>query len=205
MITLPHGGLNGQQVRQGIFRDLVKTCNFDLIIETGTSSGHTSGWLANESGLPVYTCDTNADAIEGARKYNMELDVLAFCMDSRKFLELMAKTHGDQRVFFYLDAHWGDLPLDEELSTIGWNWKNFVCLIDDFQVPGDDGYGFDDYPEFGKINLELIKWELLTYGLKPLFPKTPSSEETGAKRGSCWLGSRGDMAAKLRQHPLLRS
>jgi hypothetical protein len=49
-------------------------------------------------------------------------------------------------VFFHLDAHWeGDLPLQEEIEIILGRFPNFLIMIDDFRVPGDSGYGFDDY------------------------------------------------------------
>ena len=62
--------------------------------------------------------------------------------DSRNFLrDLRQSEPAAKTVFFYLDAHWyDDLPLAEEMDLIGSYWKNYVILIDDFQVPDDRNY-----------------------------------------------------------------
>jgi hypothetical protein len=49
-------------------------------------------------------------------------------------------------ILFYLDAHWNDdLPLEEELELIFSVHPHAVVMIDDFQVPDDPGYQFDEY------------------------------------------------------------
>ena len=51
-----------------------------------------------------------------------------------------------KKILFYLDAHSDDdYPLQDEIKYIVENYKNFILLIDDFQVPEDDGYGYDSY------------------------------------------------------------
>ena len=76
----------------------------------------------------------------------------------------------------------------------------------DFEVPGDEGYGFDDYGFrrslsmscFGKVFREL---ELSVY-----FPVLPSMQETGARSGCVVLAKAGSAAAgQLDKLPLLRS
>ena len=48
--------------------------------------------------------------------------------------------------FVYLDAHWAEeLPLAEELCIVASAWTRCVVMVDDFQVPGDSGYAYDDY------------------------------------------------------------
>jgi hypothetical protein len=45
----------------------------------------------------------------------------------------------------YPDAHWeGDLPLADEIDAICNTLSRFVVIIDDFEVPDDSGYNFDN-------------------------------------------------------------
>jgi hypothetical protein len=80
----------------------------------------------------------------------------------------------------------GDLPLGEEIAIIIQSWKNAVIMIDDFQVPGDPGYGFDDHGP-GK---ELIRSYLPRMpGWRIYFPAASSAEETGSRRGCAVLAA----------------
>jgi hypothetical protein len=92
---------------------------------------------------------------------------------------------------FYLDAHWyADLPLRDEIRTIQENWTDFIVLIDDFEVPGDAGYGADRY---GKTRLSLgYVADLITEaGIDVYFPRIRSGDETGARRGYVFLPAGG--------------
>ena len=65
------------------------------------------------------------------------------------------KSLADAALFFYLDAHWNeDLPLAEELDTIFCRSSNPVVMIEDFQVPDDPDYGYDDYGPRKSLNPE---------------------------------------------------
>ena len=59
-------------------------------------------------------------------------------------------------------------------------------MIDDFQVVGDPGYGFDDYGETGRLTLDYLA-PLAGHGFSIFYPSIPSSEESGMKRGSVVL------------------
>jgi hypothetical protein len=91
--------------------------------------------------------------------------------------------------FFYLDAHWQeDLPLKQETDVIFSSWRNFVIMIDDFRVPADPGYGYDNYG-LGK-SLELRDFPFHEDPrVKVYFPAVPSAEESGRKRGCIVLAS----------------
>jgi hypothetical protein len=86
-------------------------------------------------------------------------------------------------VFFYLDAHWeGDLPRREEIEMILGRFRNFLKMIDDFRVPGDSGYGFDDYG-LGKM-LALRDFPFHEdRRMSVYFPTCRSEAETGTKPG----------------------
>ncbi len=55
-------------------------------------------------------------------------------------------------------------------------------LIDDFKVPNDEGYGFDDYGEGATLSLDYLL-PLEDLGVVPYFPGSPSSLETGVCHG----------------------
>jgi hypothetical protein len=103
--------------------------------------------------------------------------------DSRIFLRWLLANPAipKEHVLFYLDAHWGDdLPLMEELTIIAPNWSESAIVIDDFQVPGDSGYGFDDYGQQGRLTVDFLP-ELAGWGA--LYPSAASAIETGGRRG----------------------
>jgi hypothetical protein len=181
-------GFNGQERRIEAFNAVRERSAFEIICETGSSCGHTSAWLAELTGLPVVTMEVQEVPWRESQKNTVGLDVRCLLGDSRTFLSALLDGH--PRTFFYLDAHWGpELPLAEEIDIIASRWADFVILIDDFKVPEDDGYRFDDYGCESVIALPLISPVLAKHTLTPYFPVAPSNTETGAVRGSCWIAS----------------
>ena len=87
---------------------------------------------------------------------------------------------------FYLDAHWEDrLPLREEAELAVGSFSKAVLMIDDFEVPGDPSYAFDDYGPGKRLCLDY----LLSANLPPVsiyFPSTP-------------IASRGRRPSRLRR------
>jgi predicted O-methyltransferase YrrM len=186
------GPFNGQCFRQLMYLDLALACNFEAIVETGTFRGSTTRFLAqNSGGSPVYSCEYGPLNFEFA-KWRLRADqyVALFNLDSRQFIRQL-EIPAQARTFFYLDAHWGeDLPLSEELESIFQKFNNFVVMVDDFEVPGDPGYKFDDYGP-GK-RLSLRDFPLHRDGrIACYFPARPSSQESGLKRGAIILASLG--------------
>ncbi len=177
---------NSQNYRREIVKSLLDEFKFDAIIETGTYLGDTTGWLLENSKLPVYSCEISPAYFFTAQKrlskfYNVHLEL----GDSRNFLSNLSKTDLKEKTcFFYLDAHWGrDLPLTKEIKIIDDAWLDYVVMIDDFRVPGDDGYGYDDYGPGKRIEIKLIKPILDERSISAFFPSLPSQRESGAKRG----------------------
>jgi hypothetical protein len=165
---------------------------FDAIVETGTFRGVTTAFMAEKVNVPIYTVEAEARffhyAQNNLRRYK---NVRVTNSDSRDFLKglITDASVPKGRVFFYLDAHWkDDLPLLEEVILIGDNWRDVVIMIDDFEVPDDADYKFDDYGEGKKLCLEYIgreevsKWEVY-------FPVGRGPEDTGMKRGCVVLAS----------------
>lgn len=178
---------NGQKRRQAIFADLLSTLDARLIVETGTYTGITTGYMATISGLPVISSEVNPRFYHVARLRLKDFSgVKLENVDSRQLLQKLAAEPVTTQAptFFYLDAHWyGDFPLREEIELIAENWREFVIMIDDFQAPGDDGYGFDDYGGGEALTLDYIQGSVSKYHLAVFFPSARSSEETGHRRG----------------------
>ena len=181
------GPFNGQLFRQKIFLELIHKIDFAGIIETGTYRGTTTEYLHNCSELPVYTVELIPRFYGYVKaRFSSNSKIATHCGDSRKFLQKLIdrKILLDQPVLFYLDAHWeDDLPLREELELIFSHYSNAVVMIDDFCVPGDPGYGYDDYGEGKALTLEYLK-ALEEFKLALFFPTRPSLYETGVRRGT---------------------
>lgn len=185
------GAFNGQCFRQLIYLDLTLACNFEAIVETGTFRGSTSKFLAqNSGGARVYSCESSDRYFEFARRRLRGIQNLSlFKLDSREFIQRLDIPR-QASTFFYLDAHWEEsLPLREELDLIFREFKQFVVMIDDFEVPNDPGYGFDDYGP-GK-RLSLRDFELHRDNrISCYIPARPSAQESGRRRGVIVLASR---------------
>lgn len=68
-------------------------------------------------------------------------------------------------------------------------WRGYVLLMDDFQVPGDVGYEYDDYGPGKALTVDYLAPVVRRHGLSVFFPKADSTEETGKKRGYCVVAS----------------
>ncbi len=205
----PWGGpFNGQTERRAIFADLLQVVKPDLIVETGTYLAVTTAHLA-ESGVPVLTIESSAryyGAARAALRGNRNVD--SRFGDSRTQLRRLfadqAAAGTAPRLLVYLDAHWEqDLPLAEEISIIYGSVNDAVVLIDDFQVPDDAGYGYDDYGPGKALTPAYIAPALAAFDLVTLYPALPSDRESGFRRGCVVLCTRAT-ADRLVQNGRLR-
>lgn len=184
--------LNGQQERQRIVRDLQSAIDFDRVVEAGTFRGHSADFFAAVFGVTVSTVEADPGSYARSRdRFAHRSEIEVAHGDSRRLLRELAGRPGSRQetVFFYLDAHGhDDLPLREELEVIQRYWVNAVVMIDDFQAPGDPGYGFDDWGP-GKVLVrsylpDMPEWRIY-------FPAASSDQETGSWQGCAVLASRG--------------
>ncbi|HSU28589.1 MAG TPA: hypothetical protein VLJ68_09430 [Chitinophagaceae bacterium] len=201
------GPFNGQASRQQIFRDLVREVPFKAIVETGTFRGTTTAFMATQSRLPVHTVEAEPRFYHYAKlKLRRNKNVRVRMGDSRKFIEEISHTDElpHSYVFIYLDAHWQeDLPLFREIELVEKNWDHAAIMIDDFEVPGDPEYKYDDYGNGKKLCLEYIS-PLIEKNWLVYFPVTNARDETGLKRGCVILVSK-DLEEKTRKISSLRS
>jgi hypothetical protein len=64
-----------------------------------------------------------------------------------------------------------------------------VIMIDDFAVPGDEGYTYDDYGPGKQLSLRDFPFHK-DPRVRVFFPSRHSSRESGARRGCIVLASR---------------
>jgi hypothetical protein len=181
-----NNSLNGQKYRKQIITEILANNKFDVIVETGTEYGLTTKFFSQfsdkiisiEKSIPIYTIAKK----NLANQKNIKL----VHNDSKDLDKILVKNginlNTQNKIFFYLDAHSDDdYPLVDEIKYIFQNYKSFILLIDDFQVPNDNGYGYDSY--LGKkLNINFIK-KLFTNKEHIFFPNIPSIKETGRLRG----------------------
>lgn len=186
------GVFNKQLRRKELCDRIFEVFDPKVIVETGTYHGSTTEYFA-ASGRHVFGVECSpfhaAYAASRLRRYQR---ANVTCSDSRTALRQLVR-HDLLRsagVFIYLDAHWGtDLPLLGEIQIL-FKQARFtpVVMVDDFEVPFDAGYQFDDYGRFiGSLTIDWIQPHLQSLSVSAFFPTIPSSSETGAKRGSVVL------------------
>jgi len=198
------GPFNGQKGREALFNDLLRILDPAAVIETGTFRGVTTQWLAENYSGPVLSCEKeDLYYLQAKARLGEFTNVSLHLQDSRLFLkEILSRFPQTAPLMLYLDAHWDlDLPLKEELQIIFSSPRNAVVIIDDFRVPGDSGYGWDDYGVGQALDLALLDG-LIPRDWTIYFPALRSNDETGAVRGCCVIAS--ENAANLAKCELLR-
>ena len=201
------GPLNGAG-RQELVRAVARSASPEAVIETGTHRGATTYFLWAITGAPTWTVEISSRSAAFAEWRLRDIaDITVWRDESCAALRELASDSRVPRdgVFFYLDAHWGgDLPLHDELLIISNSWTDPVIMIDDFQVPDDPGYGFDDYGPGQRLTPDYLP--LAEMGdVELLFPTCPSSAEGGLRRGCAVIASRERAAVFARDEVPLRS
>lgn len=202
--------MNGQAWRCRLVAELLSKIDFAAIVETGAYRGATTEWLSAFQ-LPTYSCETSAESYgySAARLQsisNIRLLHMDSCLALRHVLEgPLAEALGSP-ILFYLDAHWNeDLPLADEIDIIFDKTRCAVALIDDFQVPDDPGYGYDDYGPGKALTPDYIQPSVSLRALSVFYPATPAARETGARRGCAVLAKTGAVSERLQSVGLLRA
>lgn len=201
------GPMNGQTARLEIARELLEHCGVTRIIETGTFRGTTTEWFAS-FGIPVLSAELSPRFAEFSRiRLRKTPFVRIVTANSVDLLKKLVR-EGDgltEPTLFYLDAHWYDhLPLREEYEIISEHFAHPIILIDDFQVPDDPGYTFDDYGNGKALTLDYLR---PAFRPEPeiFFPATAARWETGARRGCTVITTDKTIAQRIDAAiPLLR-
>lgn len=138
---------NGCKEHQEFIKKILHQFNIKIAVETGTLHGWTTAFLS-EHVQTVYSSEIREEpfllAAELLRdKKNVQLYNQKSTIMFEKILPSFSK---DQKIFFYLDAHWEkEWPLFDELVLIGkYIQKNAIIVIDDFKHPHKP-YRYDKY------------------------------------------------------------
>lgn len=189
--------MNGQISRLEATRQILYRCGIRHIVETGTYRGTTTEWLATFK-IPVTTIEIDE------RNYYFSRQRLKHCqnvfVERGNSVEVLTRlaTQIDTSLptFFYLDAHWHDyLPLRDEMALILSHFSAPVIMIDDFKVPGQAGYKYDDYGPGKALTAEYLE-ACLPPETHLFYPATPPEQETGHPRG--WVVVTPDPAMEAR-------
>jgi predicted O-methyltransferase YrrM len=190
---------NGQIQRAAQIRTLAHEFKPSICIETGTYFGTSTPHLASLVSGNTYTIEIDpkiySDAKKRLGKNFPMLEIDCILGDSATQLnQLLQKLDpSSEKIFAYLDAHWlYALPLARELEILTQWGGEWIAIVDDFMVPGDTGYGFDEYGSevIGKSQVPV------NLDLKIFVPKGLSHLETGARRGTGYILS-NDLYSKL--------
>jgi hypothetical protein len=189
------GPFNGQAERRATFLEMLDRLKPAALIETGTYRGTTTEFLARHFAGPIHSCEIDRRCFLGSRRKlagfpNVDL----VQSDSRPFLRyILARLRRQAPLLVYLDAHWwDDLPLREEIEIILESGHEAAIMIDDFEVPGDPGYTFDDFGPGKRFCLDMLSFlaESRESSFYPLFyPRARAETETGARRGAIVLST----------------
>jgi len=178
--------MNGQHLRCELVVALLDL-GVDFVVETGTFRGASTAFFAEHARCPVFSTESDPRTFGYTRERLRGVPGVTLVRgDSRVTLRRLAqrsKLRG-QRPFLYLDAHWGeDLPLAEELDLAFRHWPEAIVMVDDFAVPDDPGYGYDDYGPGKALTLDYAAGVLARHGARVFFPRAAAADESGARRG----------------------
>ena len=187
------GPLNNQSLRTKLVDELLINFKPDLIIETGTFLGDSTEFFGNYSKVLSVEKSKLYYLLSKSRFINNNVIEIKWG-DSKDVLRNIKLF--DNKIFFYLDAHWGqEMPLKDEIDFIISNFKNYIICIDDFAVPNDSSWGYDIYDDV-KLDINLIN---LNKELYIFFPSYNASKESGEKRGTVFLTNK-DSHNKIFEH-----
>lgn len=143
------------------FAILKRDHNIEVAVETGTFIGGTTvafSLLFDQ----VHTIEI-MDYIFTRSKANLQAFPNVHCHlgSSETVLNQILPTLHNQRVLFYLDAHWDSFwPILQELEMISYTHRdNCIIVIDDFKVPGRGDIPYDAYGK-NECSYEYIKNQL---------------------------------------------
>lgn len=203
------GPFNGQRGRQVMFLEIVERVGFDAIVETGTYRGTTTAYLHESTGLPVHTVELKPRHYRYARtRFAFTSGISVHPGDSRDFLRRYARMSGGAltgKLFFYLDAHWdGPFPVRDEILLIATAFPNAVMMIDDFKVPDDAGYAYDENGDGTALTPEYIAPVVGRIGASLFLPVIGARQETGLRRGCVVLACATPLVDRLKAVTTLR-
>lgn len=195
--------LNGQVKRRDFVEELLADFAPQAVIETGTFLGTSTLFFAANApaGCPVHTVELD-DLYYGFAKKRFErmgVNINIHRMSSEAFLSKFR--FEVERLFCYLDAHWyGYLPIREEIVALA-GYPQVVVGIDDFEVPGEPSWGFDNYRRRGVLTWSYI--EDAAQDFTVFYPAYSPEEDNGSRRGFCVLAKGSEAIRSCKSNSLL--
>jgi len=156
---------HGDPQYQAMMGALLACPGVSAFVETGTFLGRSTAFAAGANPeVPVFTAEISAEYFDLARRRLQAFpNVSQYHMHSADFMRLLVaeeKAVGDFPVFF-LDAHWyDDWPLVRELELIRNHCPRAIVVIDDFQVPGQPQFPYDNYGREKVCGLDAVAGHL---------------------------------------------
>lgn len=184
--------MNGQKIRLRTAYLLSEILNPNYAIESGSFLGTTSQYLTTMVSEKTFSIEINKEFSDIA-KLRLSSEILSNQLEiiegnsAERMPSILAKMNpASSTILAYLDAHWLDeIPLRVELQSL-LNWGGqFVAIIDDFYIPDDLGYGFDQYVNHRVDISHIPQSDNLTVWI----PSQSSSLESGARRGTAYVVS----------------
>ncbi len=182
--------MNGQKNRLRTIYLLSQILRPTHAIETGTYVGTTTQYLTSMVTNKTYSIEMNRKYLEIAKNRlgkeieSGSLDLILGSSNIEMRNVLMQLDPNEHRVLAYLDAHWLDyVPLKNEIqSLLEWG-GSFIAIVDDFMIPSDTGYGYDQYLNY-RIDISMIPQ---SDKISTWIPSELSISESGARRGTAYL------------------
>ena len=200
------GAFNGQVERCATFLEMIERLQPAALVETGTYRGTSTEFMARHFTGPIHSCEIDRRCFQGSRRKLARFPQVELAQsDSRAFLRyVLARLKPAAPLLVYLDAHWwDDLPLAEEIAIILGSGHDAAIMIDDFEVPDDAGYTFDDFGPGKRFCLDMLAF--MADRPEPLFyPRARSEAETGSKRGALVISTGPRVTAALQAVTRLR-
>ena len=178
---------NGQVSRHKQIQQISNVVKPDVAVETGTFLGTSTPYLATMVSGNTYTIEFVAKYAKKARmRFESEFQNLRITLiegNSVKEIQRLLRTiPPTSTILAYLDAHWEkELPTAQELNELLQWGDNWVAVIDDFKIPGDDSYGFDQYGDL------VVDQSLIPQGVRLMVPNQSAKSESGARKGTAYV------------------
>ncbi len=184
--------MNGQRTRLRTSFLLSQLVKPNIAIESGSYLGTTTQYLVSLVSEKTYSIEVNPE-FAAIAKARLESDIHSGrieIVDGDSAVEMPRILRGldskAQIVFAYLDAHWLEhIPLRDEVQALLEWGGDFVAVVDDFYIPSDLGYGYDQYKNH-RVDISHIP---SSDRISVWVPEDDSSTESGAHRGTAYIVS----------------
>lgn len=179
-------GFEGDELIYKEIKKIAKEHHIKVAVESGTYLGGTTKRLA-ELFTHVHSLEIDGtNAIQAIKHTEDCPNVNIYQGNSSTDLLPLLKDIKQQKVFFFLDAHWlNHCPLLDELAQIAESKKIPFLAVHDFFNPNHTDFGFDTY------NGQRLDFDYIKEALDKIYPLGYqyyyNESAQGAKRGIIYI------------------